>query len=147
MSASENRSEGKLDHFTRHAVLILQILDEWNVMEDVCTAFMAIYAGIHLSQCDLILAALGSSTARIDVIHRLGTGFFGDKPDKPPILEEWNGLVDEMRGRLAERNELAHGVYARSLDGELQLTRSRYENTTIQPATRIIRLSDIEDNL
>jgi hypothetical protein len=105
-----------LYEFPEHAVLIVELISQWNLLENYIGATVLFFTGMHRDQSDLMLRNIPSSKQRLDVIRQLGRSVLGKRPQRLTEFEKVLALAEQ---RLQFRNRLADGLYRKNANGEL----------------------------
>jgi len=127
-----------LHEFPEHAIIIVELISQWNLLEDNITGAVVFFTGMHLDQCDLMLGQI-QSRQRLDVVLALGRSVLRKRPER---LAEFEKVVDFASQRLKFRNRIAHGIYGKNEDGELCIIRRKFE-TDHASHTTPLRMNDL----
>jgi len=130
--------------FPEYAKLIAEVIGTWNTLEDQSRLLFVAFTYIHPTQSALVMSAMASSQARLDVIRAAGR--FALKND-PSRLKELEDLFDFLEKRLRVRNQYAHAVYVTNDQDQLCILRRRYEFSDDPKSIRIVDFEALKSEI
>jgi hypothetical protein len=133
-----------LSEHKEEALLIVEIISAWNIIEDSLAGLLSIWSDIDPDQAHVFMAFVAGGKSRLDAVKAAGEFFL--KRRNPELIAELNDTFKILGQRYKCRNKYAHGRYQESEDGKLFLVNRAFE--TLHPqAYEILYINGLKNEI